>query len=173
MQQLILNLPDGTSSAYEITLPSVTVGSGMESIILVPHESVAPVHVHITLDVSGYVISDMAGNGTTALNDYPIEPGTAYQLEDGMRIRMGEVEAVYSAPPAEEEVEEPEPAVDVPEELPVPGSFPRPAHPPGVFVPKKAHLNLWMVSSVGLAAVVLAGTAFLLLQVMGILGDGF
>lgn len=172
MHQLILNLPDGTSSAYEITLPSVTVGSGMESIIIVPHESVAPVHVHITLDVSGYVVSDMAGDGTTALNDYPIEPGTAYQLEDGMRIRMGEVEAVYSAPQTEEALEEAEPVEVAVEELPVPGSFPRPVHPPDVFVPKKAHLNLWMVASVGLAAMVLAGTAFLLLQVMGILTDG-
>jgi pSer/pThr/pTyr-binding forkhead associated (FHA) protein len=173
MQQIIINLPDGSSAAYELTLPTVTVGSSMENVIIVPHESVAMEHLRITLDVSGYIIEDLAGGGATALNDYPIEPGTPYQLEDGMRIRMGETEAVYSAPQAvveevEDELVEEEPEQEV---LAAPGSFPKPTHPAGVFVPKKAHLSLWMVTSLGLAALVLIGTALLLLQVSGVLGD--
>jgi hypothetical protein len=38
-------------------------------------------------------------------------------------------------------------------------------------VPKKAHLNLWMVASVGLAALVTLGAAFLMLQVSGVLSE--
>jgi hypothetical protein len=115
---------------------------------------------------------DLAGDGTTALNDYPIETGSSYQLENGMCIRLGELEAVYSGPEVEQTEEgAAEEGTPEPEPLALPGSFPRPVHPPGVFVAKKAHLNLWMVGSVGVAALVLLGTAFLLLQVTGVLGE--
>lgn len=174
MQRLIFNLPDGSSVAHEITLPDVTVGSGAENAIVVQHESVADQHIQIMLDVSGYVISDLAGNGTTWINDYPIEPGTPYQLEDGTCVRMGEIEAVYCVEQPETEDENPsEEGEPEPEEKPLalPGSCQRPAHPPGVFVPKKARVNLWMVSAMGLAALVLLGGLFLALQASGFLGE--
>jgi pSer/pThr/pTyr-binding forkhead associated (FHA) protein len=172
MHRLDFLFPGGETVSHEITESAVLVGSGDHCTVLVPHDSVAMEHVRLTLDVSGYVIADLAGDGSTTLNDYPVEPGTAYQLETGVRIRMGEVEAVYSGPAVEAEVEEEEAVeADVAEALPLPGSFPRPAHPPGVFVPKKAHLNLWMVASVGLAALVTLGAAFLMLQVSGVLSE--
>lgn len=157
MQQLVINQSDGTSTAYELSLSTVTIGSGMDCVIIVPDESVAPMHIQITLDVSGYVVSDLAGNESTSVNDYPIEPGTAYQMESGMRIRMGTVEVHYlieeevaAVEEAASEVQEAggQGAYDVAESFPVPGSFPMPRHIDGAFAPAKSGVNLWLAACI-------------------------
>lgn len=157
MQQLVINQADGTSTAYELSLSTVTIGSGMDCVIIVPDESVAPMHIQITLDVSGYVVADLAGDGTTAVNDYPIEPGTAYQMENGMRIRMGTVEVLYlieveaavvEAAASEVQDADSEQAYQVVESFPAPGSFPMPRHTDGAFAPAKSGVNLCLVACI-------------------------
>jgi predicted component of type VI protein secretion system len=157
MQQLVINQSDGTSTAYELSLSTVTIGSGMDCVIIVPDESVAPMHIQITLDVSGYVVSDLAGNESTSVNDYPIEPGTAYQMESGMRIRMGTVEVLYlieeEAAAVDEAVAEVQDADShatyaVTESFPIPGSFPMPRHADGAFAPAKSGVNLWLAACI-------------------------
>ena len=147
MQQLVINQSDGTSTAYELSLSTVTIGSGMECVIIVPDESVAPMHIQITLD----------GNESTSVNDYPIEPGTAYQMESGMRIRMGTVEVLYlieeqavAVEDAASEVQEADAqqAYAAAQSFPVPGSFPLPRHSDGAFAPAKSGFNLWLAACI-------------------------
>ena len=180
MQQLIVNQSDGTSTAYELSLSTVILGSGMDCVIIVPDESVAAAHVQITLDVTGYVVSDLAGNESTFINDYPIEPGTAYQMENGMRIRMGNVEVVYvveeEAPVAEESpAEAQEEAVaavyQVDESFPVPGSFPLPRHADGAFAPAKGGVNLWLAASIVTTVLSVGFAVVAAMHVMGVFQD--
>lgn len=180
MQQLIINQSDGTSTAYELSLSTVTIGSAMDCVIIVPDESVAPVHIQITLDVSGYVVSDLAGNESTALNDYPIEPGTAYQMESGMRIRMGTVEVLYlieeEAAAVEEAVEEVQEsgargAYGVAESFPVPGSFPMPRHADGAFAPAKSGVNLWLAACILTTLLSVAFAVVAAVHVAGVFQD--
>ena len=195
MIQLIITLPDGSLVP---TLPSelleyrITIGSGVGSTLVVPHESVAETHVELLLDSEGYLVADLVGGGATKINGHPVEPGTHYQLETGTVIQMGEVEAVYinadlpngdaseldngesisagdSFVGQAEGSENPGIAegsggavvavaahsVAVAQEYP-PGGYPRPTHPAGVFVPRKAARSLWVMGSVAITFVAVA-----------------
>lgn len=183
MIKLIITLPDGTvmPTPEQMFEERVTLGSGVGNTIVVPHDSVADAHVELLFDGQGYVMADLAGGGLTSINGHPIEPGVHYQLETGTSIQMGEVEAVYiasEADPAEagHEHAEPEqfagqqeggaseevftPTVSaVPFAGVVPGGFPLPKHPPGVFVPRKAERSLWVMASVAVTFVAVAAAA--------------
>jgi len=180
MIQLIITLPDGSlvpTLPQELLEHRITIGSGVACTLVVPHDSVAEEHVELLLDSNGYLVADLVGAGATKINGHPIEPGVHYQLETGTKIQMGEVEAVYIAADMLQnaavdagEVQEPEsepagpPAsgVFVPAMLAVasadlpPGGYPLPAHPPGMFVPKKAARSLWVMASVAVTFVAVA-----------------
>lgn len=176
MIQLIITLPDGSlvpTLPNELLEHRITIGSGVNCTLVVPHESVAEEHVELLLDSEEYLVADLVGGGVTKINGHPIERGVHYQLETGTKIQMGEVEAVYIAsdmlgggPAVEEEDQEavyepeapaaafraaPAAAADYP-----PGGYPLPVHPPGVFVPRKAARSLWVMASVAVTFVAVA-----------------
>lgn len=156
--KLTVNFPDGTQMPFNLTLPSVTIGSGISSTVIIPHESVAESHVELSLDVTGYLITDLVGEGATLLNGHPLEQGVAYQLEPGSLIHLGQVEAFYeSESPEVHETEAEAAAVD----FPTPGSFDLPKHPAGVFVPLKKKVNPLMVVSVALAVIAALSALFI------------
>lgn len=98
MTKLIITLPDGSivpAMPSELLEHRITIGSGVDSTLVVPHDSVAETHVELILDDGGYLVADLVGNGATKINGHAIEPGLHYQLETGTTIQMGEVEAVY------------------------------------------------------------------------------
>lgn len=179
MIQLIITLPDGSlvpTLPNELLEHRITIGSGVNCTLVVPHESVAEEHVELLLDSGEYLVADLVGGGATKINGHPIDRGVHYQLETGTKIQMGEVEAVYIAsdmlgdvllPAVEDEVQE---AAAEPEassaafraapaaaaaEYP-PGGYPLPVHPPGVFVPRKAARSLWVMASVAVTFVAVA-----------------
>ena len=195
MIKLIITLPDGSlvpSLPSELLEHRITIGSGVQNTLVVPHESVAEAHVELILDDEGYLVADLVGGGATRINGHAIEPGVHYQLETGTTIQMGDVEAVYISTEglAEDEADaqavavavhsfehdsEPEaeggheaytatPAqavavlaapVTVAGEFP-PGGYPKPVHPPGVFVPRKPARSLWVMASVAVTFVAVA-----------------
>lgn len=100
MTKLIITLPDGSlvpSLPSELIEHRITIGSGVDNTLVVPHHSVAEIHAELILDSAGYLVADLVGNGATKINGHPIEPGLHYQLETGTTIQLGEVEAVYIA----------------------------------------------------------------------------
>lgn len=153
--KLTVTFPDGTETPFDLNLPSVTIGRGIQSTVVVPDDSVAESHVELSLDVSGYLITSLAGEGETLLNGHPLEPGSAYQLESGSVIQIGGVQAVYDA--AETMAEAPAEAPAQPVDFPTPGSFDLPKHPPGVFAPVKSKVNFLMIASVVLVAMAVLG----------------
>lgn len=152
--KLTVTFPDGTQTPFDLTLPAVTIGRGIQSTVMVPDDSVGESHVELSLDVTGYLITSLVGEGETLLNGHPLESGVAYQLESGSVIRMGQVEALYEA---EQTVEEPEEVEADPVDFPTPGSFDLPKHPAGVFVPLKGEVNVLMVASIAMAVVAVLG----------------
>lgn len=154
---LTISFPDGTVSPFDLTQPSVTIGSGSQCTIILPHESVAETHAELSLDVTGYLVTDLVGGGVTLLNGYPLEKDSSYQLESGTQLQFGEVVAVY-----EQQVPEPAPAVapSAPVDFPTPGSFPKRSHPAGLFVPLKKKVNPVMIGAVVLAVAAVGGALF-------------
>ncbi|MEK0446097.1 MAG: Inner rane component of cytoplasmic domain [Verrucomicrobiota bacterium] len=144
--KLTLQLPDGSSTPYDLTAPSVTLGRGLSNTVIVPHESVAECHLDLMLDTSGYLIRDLVGGGATLLNGHALEKGMQYQLDSGSTIRLGEVDALYEAE-ALSIVMRHAVAVDFPK----PGSFARPKHPAGLFVPLKKKRQPLAVMAITLA----------------------
>lgn len=124
---------------------------------MVPDESVAEAQFELSLDVTGYVITDLAGDGSTLLNGYPLEQGVAYQVESGSVIRFGGVEALYECEVAQAAAE---PTGKKSVAFPEPGSFERPEHPAGVFVRKKAGVNVLQVVAVVLAVLSVLAAAY-------------
>lgn len=183
MIKLIITLPDGSvlPTPEQMSEERVTVGSGVENTIVVPHDSVAESHLELLSDGHGYVIADLAGGGLTFINGHPIEPGVHYQLETGTSIQLGEVEAVYIAAEVaavdgdQEHPEQPQftesqedvaaeeafaPTVSaVPFAGVAPGGYPLPIHPAGVFVPRKPERSLWVMASVAVTFVAVAAAA--------------
>jgi len=173
MIKLIITLPDGSQlpMSSELLDQRVTVGSGVDSTIVVPHESVAETHLELLLDGSGYLVADLVGGGTTSINGHAIEPGVHYQLETGTNIQLGEVEAVYIA--SDSSAAEGTTGTGHTESEPegqfasnphsmsgvFAGSASLPVHPPGVFVPRKPERSLWVIASVAVTFVAVAAAA--------------
>jgi len=176
MIKLILTLPSGVLMTHEVVEPHLVIGSGVDSTVVVPDESVAESHLELVQHESGYLVADLAGGGLTQLNGHVIEPGSHYQLETGTQIHLGAVEAVYISSESGASVQPI--AAQAPDEslaeefshsfasgsasgeLP-PGGYPAPRHPPGVFVPLKTQRSLWVLGSIAvtLVAVLAAGYA--------------
>lgn len=153
--KLTVTFPDGTLLPFDLSLSAFTIGSGMQNAVMVPHESVAETHVEFSLDVSGYLLTDLIGDGATKLNGHPLEKGMCYLLEPGTLIQMGDVEAFYECEAA------PEPPVyREPVEFPTPGSFAKPKHPAGIFTAVKKKGNPMLALSVLLMILALVAAAF-------------
>jgi pSer/pThr/pTyr-binding forkhead associated (FHA) protein len=153
--KLTVTFPDGTPVPFDITLPTFTIGSGIQNVVVVPHESVAETHAEFSLDVGGYLFTDLVGGGATKMNGYPLEKGLSYLLESGTLIQIGDIEAVYECEAA------PAPPVQrAPVEFPVPGSFPKPVHPAGMFAPLKKKGSPMLVLSVLLTVAALLAALF-------------
>jgi hypothetical protein len=174
MIKLILTLPDGVLMTHEIVEPHLVVGSGVSCTVVVPDESVAESHLELLQHESGYLVADLAGGGQTRLNGHVVEPGSHYQLETGTQIQLGAVEAVYIASEAAVAVQPLAGAAVVESDnagaplfdsgsggraLP-PGGYPRPKHPPGVFVPLKTQRSLWVLTSILVTAVAVAAAGY-------------
>jgi predicted component of type VI protein secretion system len=175
MIKLILTLPSGVLMTHEIVEPHLVVGSGVDSTVVVPDDSVAESHLELVQHESGYLVADLAGGGITQLNGYAIEPGSHYQLETGTQIQLGAVEAVYIASEAAvplEPVGAPSSnegaAVEFSQalasrsanrDLP-PGAYPAPKHPPGVFTPLRTRRSSWVFGSIAVTLVAVAAAGY-------------
>lgn len=160
--KLTITFPDGAVSPFDLSKPSITIGSGIQNTVILPHDSVAANHAELSLDVSGYLITDLVGEGKTLLNGYALEQGASYQLEGGTQLTFGEISALF-----EVEVEaqaQAAPKVQRQADFPAPGSFPAPKHAPGSFVPLKKQMNLAMILSVVLSVVAVLGAVALVLM---------
>ena len=162
MIKLIITMPDGSlisALPSELAETRITIGSGVSSTLVVPHETVAETHVELLMDEAGYVVADLVGGGSTLINGFPVEPGDYYRLETGTRIQMGEVEAVYidSEAVLQTEVTAVEGTFDAglaADKAPAGGG-----PPPGVFVPRKAPRSLWVMASITVTFVAVAAAA--------------
>jgi pSer/pThr/pTyr-binding forkhead associated (FHA) protein len=164
MIKLIITLPDGNLMTHDMVEEHVTLGSGVENTVVIPHETVAEKHLELLLDTTGYLVADLVGGGATQINGHPVDIGVHYVLETGTSIQVGEVEVVYLA--AEIATEAPHQAdhsvVNVAGGAKgafSPGSFQFPRHPEGVFTPRKAQRSLWVLASIAITIFAVAAAA--------------
>ena len=163
MIKLVITLPDGTLMTHDVTTERATVGSGVESTVVIPNETVAETHLELLSDEKGYLAADLAGGGSTTINGHPVDVGVHYILETGTLIRMGEVELVYIETEAEDSGQgEAIPVAQIAKAASVvdvsggvggafkPGSFNLPKHPKGVFEPLKTERSLIVMGSIAI-----------------------
>ncbi len=178
MIKLVITLPDGTLMTHDMTAEQATVGSGVESTIVIPNESVAETHLELLLDGAGYLAADLVGGGATSINGHPVDVGVHYVLETGTLIQMGEVELVYIETEALESAQhEAVPVAQIANVIDVsggasgafkPGSFNLPKHPKGIFEPIKAQRSLLVMASIAItffAVAAAVGAGYLSLSI--------
>jgi putative peptide zinc metalloprotease protein len=83
-------------TAWQAPLPNeggVLLGSDPRATIPLPHSSVAPEHATIQALYGDYILTDLAGEGRTAVNERPVSGSVCLQAGD--RVRLGAYEFVF------------------------------------------------------------------------------
>ncbi len=93
MATLQISLPDGEQT-HELTEEVITIGRVAENTIHIDDASVSSHHAQITTRNGTFEVEDLDSTNGTRVNGQRQNKAT---LTDGMRLRFGQVEAVFSS----------------------------------------------------------------------------
>lgn len=89
MAYLIYNYQTEKETVYELNQGINSIGRALDNSIIVPHRSLSRKHAEIEIDTDGVtLLRDLQSRNHTYVNEVEIEE---YQLEDGDRVRCGQV----------------------------------------------------------------------------------
>lgn len=113
MPSLVITLPGGIEEAHELTDPTITVGRHPDSGIQINDVSVSGHHAELTLKGAHYHIRDLDSTNGIRIGGKTLEEA---DLEPGVHVRFGKVDAVYSprAPREAQPMPEGEPGAAAP-----------------------------------------------------------
>lgn len=94
----------GETREFPIDLPSVIVGRGEGATILLDDFSISRRHARLTVDSGRLMVEDLASAAGTFINGERLSPNIRYLVDDGAKLRFGDLEAGYSPPPPAEAV---------------------------------------------------------------------
>ena len=109
MPKLKISLPDGITSAHDLTEDTITLGRVADNAIQIDDASVSSHHAELTRDGEDYLLKDLDSTNGTRLNGEAHSEG---KLKDGDQITFGNIETIY-------ESENPADAQPMPEEAAV------------------------------------------------------
>ena len=92
-----VSLPDGTHATHDLTEDTVTVGRISDNTVQIEDISVSSYHAQLALRAGDYVLVDLGSTNGTRYNGNDIVPGEEQQLQDGDRVRFGNVEVTYTS----------------------------------------------------------------------------
>ena len=99
MPKLIVSLPDGGESSFDLEADVITVGRTDDNIVHIDDASVSSHHATLTHKDGGYILDDLDSTNGTRVNGEPTKHAV---LDHGDRIRFGKVEARYMSENASE-----------------------------------------------------------------------
>ena len=102
MPKLQISLPDGTTSSHELIEDVVTIGRIAENTIEIDDASVSSHHAQLSLRGSDYIFKDLGSTNGSRLNGQDVVPDEEHRLQDGDRIRFGQIEALFESEVASE-----------------------------------------------------------------------
>ncbi|MDQ3623046.1 MAG: FHA domain-containing protein [Verrucomicrobiota bacterium] len=97
MPKLTVSLPDGASVTHDLNETIVTVGRVPDNSLHIDNASVSSRHATLTLVDGDYVLRDIGSTNGTRVNGQALAPETDQRLQDGDRVRFGQIEAVYAS----------------------------------------------------------------------------
>jgi len=92
MPQLFVTLSDGSSFARELE-GIVTIGRAPDNLLVINESSVSSHHAKIDAGNSGVYLTDLFSSNGTCVNGEKI---MTLKLSDGDRVRLGQVECVFT-----------------------------------------------------------------------------
>jgi pSer/pThr/pTyr-binding forkhead associated (FHA) protein len=92
MPKLIVSLPDGVDSTYELTEDVITIGREPDNTIQIDASSVSGYHAQISHVDKHYELKDLNSTNGTRVNG---ETFSKWQLMNGDKIRFGQIEVAY------------------------------------------------------------------------------
>ncbi len=103
MPHLKIFLHDTHGVTHDLTNSEITVGRTSDNSLQIEDASISSAHATLTLDSSGdYVLRDIGSTNGTILNGKPLIPGTDHRLQNGDKVRFGNIVVSYlSENPAE------------------------------------------------------------------------
>lgn len=87
-----------------LDLPTAVVGRGEGSTILLDDFSISRRHARLTVDSGRLMVEDLASASGTFINGERLTPNVRYLVDDGAKLRFGDLEANYLPPPPAEAV---------------------------------------------------------------------
>ncbi len=92
----------GETREFPLELPSVLVGRGEGVTILLDDFSISRRHARLTVDSGRLMVEDLASASGTFIDGERVTPNVRYLVDEGARLRFGDLEASYfPSPPAE------------------------------------------------------------------------
>ncbi|MCL4239893.1 MAG: FHA domain-containing protein, partial [Dehalococcoidia bacterium] len=92
----------GETREFPLELPSVLVGRGEGVTILLDDFSISRRHARLTVDSGRLMVEDLASASGTFIDGERATPNVRYLVDEGARLRFGDLEASYFPPPPAE-----------------------------------------------------------------------
>ena len=97
MPKLQVSLPDGGDIAHDLSEDVVTIGRLADNTIEIDHASVSSHHAQLTLQGHDYIFKDLGSTNGSRLNGKDVAADEEHRLEDGDRVRLGQIEVIYTS----------------------------------------------------------------------------
>jgi pSer/pThr/pTyr-binding forkhead associated (FHA) protein len=98
MPKILVSLPDGSTVTHDLNESTITVGRISENTLQIEDVSVSSRHAQLTLaDGGDYVIQDLGSTNGTWINSKEAHQGEDHALQDGDKIRFGNIDASYAS----------------------------------------------------------------------------
>jgi pSer/pThr/pTyr-binding forkhead associated (FHA) protein len=103
MPKILVSLPDGSPASHDLTESTITIGRISDNVLQIDDVSVSSHHAQLTLGDDGdYVLQDLGSTNGTWVEGKEAKEGEDHALQDGDKLRFGNIEASYvSENPAE------------------------------------------------------------------------
>ena len=96
MPKILVSLPDGSSVTHDLNESTITIGRISENILQIEDVSVSSRHAELTLADNGdYILKDIGSTNGTWINLKEAHEGEEHPLQDGDKLRFGNIEAGY------------------------------------------------------------------------------
>jgi pSer/pThr/pTyr-binding forkhead associated (FHA) protein len=96
MPKILVSLPDGISVTHDLNESTITLGRISENTLQIEDVSVSSRHAQLTLGDNGdYVLQDLGSTNGTWVNSKEAHEGQDHLLQDGDKLRFGNIDASY------------------------------------------------------------------------------
>jgi len=98
MPKLLVSLPNGTSASHDLTESTITIGRVSDNTLQIEDVSVSSHHAQLTLgDAGDYILQDIGSTNGTWIGVKEAKEGEDHPLQDGDKLRFGNIDATYAS----------------------------------------------------------------------------